>query len=109
MELLNLHQESDERILSFLSRLKAKARQCALALDCTCGLSVDFTDQITLYMLVAGISDQGFQEDLLTVDTLTLADAENKAVAKESVKFSQSEMSGEKINRLRSTYQKTKS
>ena len=109
MELLNLHQESDERILSFLSRLKAKARQCALALDCTCGLSVDFTDQITLYMLVAGISDQEIQEDLLAVDTLTLADAESKAVAKESAKFSQSEMSGEKINKLRSTYQKAKS
>ena len=71
MEMLNLRQESDERILSFLSRLKAKARQCELSSKCSCGLSVDYTDHITLYMLVTGINDQEIQEDLLAIDKLT--------------------------------------
>ena len=39
MELLALKQDSDERIISFISRVKAKARQCDLAKSCACGKS----------------------------------------------------------------------
>ena len=53
-------------------------------------------------MLVAGRSDLERQEDLLSLDALTLENAETKAVAKESAEFSQSEMSSEKINRMSS-------
>ena len=108
MEMLSLKQESDESILNFISRLKAKARQCSLQTKCSCGESVDYTDQITLYMLVAGMTDLEIQEELLTKDNLTLADAEKEAITKESAKFSQSEMTGEKVQRVRSTYKKIK-
>ena len=37
MELLALKQDSDERILNYISRVKAKARQCDLAMPCICG------------------------------------------------------------------------
>ena len=109
MELLSLKQDSDERLVSFISRLKAKARQCQLSTPCVCGKSVDYTDQITLYMLVAGISDLEIQEDLLAVDTLTLEDAEKKAISKEAAKYSQSEMAGDKMQRIQSSYKKSKS
>ena len=97
MELLALKQDSDERILNYISRVKAKARQCDLAMPCICGKSVDFKDNITLYMLVAGVNDPEIQEDLLTEEDLSLETAEKKAIAKESAKFSQSGLSGEKI------------
>ena len=93
MELLALKQDSDERILNYISRVKAKARQCDLTMPCTCGKSVDFKDNITLYMLVAGVRDPEIQEDLLTVDEISLEAAEKKAIAKESAKFSQSGLS----------------
>ena len=108
MELLALKQDSDERILNYISRIKAKARQCDLAMPCICGKSVDFKDNITLYMLVAGVNDPEIQEDLLTEEDLSLETAEKKAIAKESAKFSQSGLSGDKIQRLKSTYQKNK-
>ena len=108
MELLALKQDSDERIINFVSRVKAKARQCDLAMSCACGRSVDFKDNFTLYMLVAGVSDPEIQEDLLTEDNLTLVRAEQKAIAKESAKYSQSGLSGDKIQRLKSTYQREK-
>ena len=108
MEMIGLKQESDESILNFISRLKAKARQCSLHMNCSCGESVDYTDQITLYMLVAGMTDSEIQEELLTVDNLTLEDAEKKAVSIESAKFSQSEMTGEKVQRIRSMYKRLK-
>ena len=54
------------------------------------------------------MTDSEIQEELLTVDNLTLEDAEKKAVSKESAKFSQSEMTGEKIQRIRSTHKRLK-
>ena len=108
MELLALKQDSDEIILNYISRVKAKARQCDLAMPCTCGKSVGFKDNITLYMLVADVNDHEIQEDLLTEDELSLETAEKKAIAKESAKFSQWGLSGDKVQRVKSTYQRNK-
>ena len=70
---------------------------------------MDYTDQIILYMmLVAGLKDIETQEDLLSLDDLNLETAATKAVAKEAAKFSQSEMSSEKINRMSSSYRTLK-
>ena len=82
MEMIGLKQESDESILNFISRLKAKARQCSFHTQCSCGEPVDYTDQITLYMLVAGMTDSEIQEELLTVDNLTLEDAKRRQYLK---------------------------
>ena len=109
MELLALRQDSDERILNFISRIKAKARHCDLSVSCSCGLSVDFKDTFTLYMLVAGVSDTEIQQDLLTKDDLTLDTAEKRAIAKESAKFSQAGLTDEKLQNVKSTYARSKS
>ena len=108
MELLALRQDSDERILNFISRIKAKARHCDLSINCSCGKNVDFRDTFTLYMLVAGVSDAEIQQDLLTKDDLTLDTAEKRAIAKESAKFSQAGLSDEKLQNMKSTYVKSK-
>ena len=109
MELLALRQDSDERILNFISRIKAKARHCDLSASCSCGKSVDFKDTFTLYMLVAGVSDTEIQQDLLTKDDLTLETAESRAIAKESAKFSQAGLSDEKLQNVKSAYARSKS
>ena len=67
---------------------------------CGCRKSVDYTDQITLFILVAGLNDLETQEDLLSLYDLTLDTSESKAIAKEAAKFSQSEMAGEKVNQM---------
>ena len=103
MELLTLRQDSDERILNFISRIKAKARHCDLSVSCSCGSKVEFRDTFTLYMLVAGISDTEIQQDLLTEDDLTLDNAEKKAIAKEAAKFSQAGLMDEKLHIVKST------
>ena len=96
MELLNICQKSDEQLLSFLPWLQAEACQCELAARCEYGKSVDYTDQIIFYMLVAGLKDIETKEDLLSLDDLNLETAATKAVAEEAAMFSQSEMSSEK-------------
>ena len=108
MELLALRQDSDERILNFISRVKAKARQCDLSVNCECGKTVDFKDNLILYMLVLGVGDQEIQEYLLTKEGLTLDEAEKKAIDKESAKFSQSGLVGESVQGLKSSYMKNK-
>ena len=79
-------------MISLLSRLKAKACQCELAATCECGKPVDCTDRIILYMLVAGLRELETQEDLLSLDNLTLEAAESEAFVMEAAKFSQSEI-----------------
>ena len=53
MELLALRQDSDERIVNFISRVKAKARQCNLKLKCTCGEECDYTDDQRMAIFIA--------------------------------------------------------
>ena len=108
MELLALRQDSDERILNFISRVKAKARHCDLSISCECGKTVDYKDNLILFMLVLGVSDQEIQEYLLTKEGLTLEEAEKKAIAKESAKFSQSGLAGESVQGLKSSYKKSR-
>ena len=104
MKVLQIHQDSDQPVLNYITQLKAAARQCNFIMQCTCTTTVkckciDFTDPMVLYMLVAGVNDMELQEELLTEADLTLELAEKKAIAKESAKYSQ-----EDISRLNSTY-----
>ena len=108
MEHLGLKQDSDEIILNFISRVKAKARQCDLSIKCMCGKAVDFKDNFTLYMLVAEVNDSEIQKDLLTEEDLTLEAAEKRAIAKESAQYSQSGLAGENVQSLKATYQQEK-
>jgi hypothetical protein len=95
MSVLKMGQDSDQPVLNFIAQLKAAARLCEFTTKCVCGEDTDFTDNLVLYKLVAGVSDMELQEELLKKTYLTLAEAEKMAVAKESVKFSQDAMSGE--------------
>ena len=78
-------------------------------MNCSCEQECDYTDEIILYLLIAGLNDQEIQEELLTFEDLNIEKAEQKAVAKEAAKYSQSEMTGDKVNRLKSSYAKKKS
>ena len=109
MELMAAKQDSGQKILGFLSQLKSKARHCQLSTRCECGKVVDYTDEVVLFRLVAGVSDPELQEDLLKVDNLSLKEAEKLAIAKESAKNSQAEMVGEAASKIQSEYKKVKS
>ena len=101
MELLGRRQDCNERTLNFISRVKEKARQCDLSIKCMCGKAVDFKDNFSLYMLVAGVNDSEIQEDSLTEEDLTLEAAEKQAIAKESVEYSHSRLAWDNVQRVR--------
>ena len=108
LEFTSMKQESDQRILSFASKLKSLGRHCAFRTDCSCGKQVDFTNDMVLFRLVAGLADAEIQEELLTKELSGLEEAEKIAVAMESAKASQTEIAGEKHAQIKSTYKKQK-
>ena len=108
MDMMSLRQDSNQKFLSFLAQLKAKARMCQFSKNCSCGLKVDYTEEMVLCRLVSGVYDHELQEELLKKEKLTLKQAEELGVAKESAKSSQSEISTENNSKLSSQYQRNK-
>ena len=108
MELLAAKQDTGQKILAFLAQLKSKGRHCQLSKRCECGKEVDYTEEVVLFRLVAGVSDLELQEDLLKVENLNLEEAEKLAVAKESAKSSQAEMVGDTAHKIKSEYMQQK-
>ena len=64
-ELLQLRQERGELFRTFATRVLGKAETCAYAMACTCGQSVDYTDQMIRDVLLNGISDSDIRHDVL--------------------------------------------
>ena len=96
MEFMSMKQDSDQRILSFTSKLKSLGRHCTFRTSCSCGNEVDFTNGMVLFRLVAGIADAEIQEELLTKESINLNKAEKLAVAMESAKAFQTKIAGER-------------
>ena len=65
MAVLKMTQDSDQAILNFIAQLKAAARFCDFKTKCDCGKTVDFTDILILYKIVAVVSDMELQEDIV--------------------------------------------
>ena len=57
---------------------------------------------MVLCCLVSGVHEHELRKDLLKVDNLTLKEARKLAVAKESAKYSQADISIETANKVRS-------
>ena len=108
MDMMAIKQDSSQKFLQFLAQVKAKARLCSFSKKCVCGKSVDYTEDMVLCRLVSGIYDQELQEELLKVENLTLKEAEKLAVAKESAKCSQADISIESASYMKSRYAKDK-
>lgn len=102
MDMMAIKQDSSQKFLQFLAQVKAKARLCSFSKKCSCGENVDYTEDMVLCRLVSGIHDQELQEDLLKVENLTLKKAEKLAVAKESAKCSQADISSEHASHVKS-------
>ena len=108
MDMMSLKQDSSIKFLSFLAQLKAKARTCQFSTDCSCDLKVDYTEEMVLCRLVSGVYDHDLQEEMLKKEKVTLKQAEELGIAKESAKSSQSEIYTENNSKLSSQYQRNK-
>ena len=75
VELVQLRQEAEQPVEAFLAKLKVLSRQCNLKKACTCRLEVDFSDEIVLNQLLAGLYDDEVRLELLKKDDLTLEQA----------------------------------
>ena len=64
-ELLQLRQERRELFRAFATRVRGKAETCAYVMACTCGQSVDYTDQMIRDVLLNGINDSDIRRDVL--------------------------------------------
>ena len=82
-----MYQASDQSVLKFIAQLMVAASSKAL-LVCECEKMVDFTYTLMFYKLLAGISDEELQKELLKKTKLSLADTEKMAVATESAYYS---------------------
>ena len=101
MDMMSLKQDSGQKFLSFLAQLKARARVCSFSKTCECGKKVDYTDEMVLCRLVSGIYDQELQEEMLKKEGLTLKQAEDLGVAKESARSSQADISSESNSKIK--------
>ena len=64
--------------------------------------------EIVLFRLVVGVADSELQEDLLTIENLTLFEAEKQCIAKESAKSSQAKIIGDSAGKIKSEYSRSK-
>ena len=55
-ELVRMQQERDESFRAFAARVRGKADTCAYITKCTCLCEVDFTNSITMDVLIACIA-----------------------------------------------------
>ena len=108
LKLQRLKQDSGQPVAQFAAKLREVARQCQLLVTCSCERQVSFEEELVLFQFLSGLQDTDVQSELLTRPSLTLADAEQYAVGKETAKRSQQSMQHEELGRIRSSYQKLK-
>ena len=91
-ELLQLHQERDEQFRAFAARVRGKADTCDFHTSCSCGESVDYTDNVIKDVLLCGMYDPDIRREVLgvhnilkmTVNEVT-ALVENKEMARNAL------------------------
>ena len=92
--LSNMRQGREETVRAFHAHIKAQANTCKYSKKCTCGLNVNFTEEIIRDVLTRGIADQDIQLDLLSEQRqdMTLDEMITFVEAKESGKRSASRL-----------------
>ena len=112
VELHDMHQDIEEGIRSFNSRVKGQANVCHYIIDCpSCSCHVNYTEEIIKDVIVKGISDSEIQLDILSNSNqkMSLEDILSYVEAKEAGKRSASKLMSSIQNACssRSTYKKT--
>ena len=114
VRLLNMRQDRDELVQSFVTRLRGQANMCRFVLKhkCTCNLESDvsYSDLIVRDVLARGIADADIQVELLgtTNQGMSLEETVEFIKTKESGKASASHLSETlTANAVRSSYKRT--
>ena len=98
LQLQKMSQGEEEPVQTFLGRMKPIARNCGFKLQCpspTCAQSVDYTDEILLMQMIAGLADVDIKRKVLGQETKTLEATEKFIMAEESGKWSTLEIGSE--------------
>ena len=73
-DLMQMCQLRDKLFRAFATRVRGKADTCAITIDCTCGLKVNYTDHMIRDTLLNGIADDKIRRAILgSADVLTCA------------------------------------
>ena len=91
-ELLQMKQERDEPFRAFAARVRGKAETCGFTINCTCGNSVDYTDNSIRDTLLNGIDDHDIRREALGTTNIldmqvndVIALIENKEMARNAL------------------------
>ena len=94
--LQSMHQDRDEGVRNFAARLNGQADICKYVITCTCGVEVNFTEQMVRDTLIRGLEDPEIRQDILGHENQDIGlEAVLKIVeAKESWKRSEKSLLG---------------
>ena len=85
-ELLAMKQDHGEGISAFVARVHGTANICALEKACTCGLDVNYTDEVVRWVVLAGLSSPEIAREVLgtmDIDRKSLSDTVSIVESKE--------------------------
>ena len=69
-ELLQIHQERGESVRAFTAKVRGKAETCAFRASCTCGLAVDYTDDVIRDVIINGLYDADIRREVLGIEKI---------------------------------------
>ena len=64
-ELLAMKQDHGEGIHAFVARVRGTANICALEKACTCGLNINYTDDVVRWVILVGLSSPEIAREVL--------------------------------------------
>ena len=85
-ELLAMKQDHGEGIRAFVARVRGTANICAMEKACTCGLNVNYTDEVVRWVILAGLSSPEIAREVLgtmDIDRKSLSDTVSIVESKE--------------------------
>ena len=96
----NMIQDRDEGVRNFAAMLKGQADICNFKVKCSCNSSVNYTNQMILYVLIRGLCDKDIQQEVLGHENqeMQLEDVVKLIEAKEAGRRSQASMMVEGAN-----------
>ena len=107
-ELLAMKQDHGEGIRAFVARVRGTANICAMEKACTCGLNVNYTDEVVRWVILAGLSSPEIAREVLgtmDIDRKSLSDTVSIVESKERAARA---CMGESAVSTASTYKKEK-
>ena len=98
-ELLNMSQDREEPIRTFLAKVKGKALTCNYKVDCSCAppTKVDYTDCVIKDVILNGLVDEDIKKEILgqqDLDKLSVDDTVTRIESKETARNALSQNTG---------------